>query len=102
MVSGGMASPCSSAPGLRLGLAAERIDIYCDTPSFPCAHSTDAPRMTKAAAADGLAGALAGIAGIPMWFIGSQYEAAPQDEKKVARIPEVRLGAGTASVTFRF
>ena len=30
----------ASAPG--------RIEIYCDTPSFPCAYKTDAQRLTGA------------------------------------------------------
>ena len=49
------------------------------------------------------AGVPAGAAGIPMWFIGSQYVmAVPKDEKKASFIPEVRVGAGNGSLTFRF
>ena len=86
----------ASAPG--------RIEIYCDTPSFPCAYKTDAQRLTGGAIMMA-AGTLVGVAGIPMWFIGARRVVVP-DEKKAARaapLPvDVRVGAGTASLRFRF
>ncbi len=99
LVSGGMGIVLAGA--YLVASAAERIDIYCDTPSFPCAHKTDAPRMTGGALLM-TAGTLAAAAGIPMWFIGSQYVLVPKDEKKAALVPEVRVGAGSASLTFHF
>jgi hypothetical protein len=99
MVSGGMA--LALVGSYFVSSAAEAIDIYCDMPSVPCAHKTDAARMTGGALMM-TAGALAAVAGIPMWFIGSQYVVVPKDEKKAARQPEVRVGAGSASLSFRF
>jgi hypothetical protein len=99
MVSGGMALVLLGA--YFVASAAERIDIYCDTPSFPCAHKTDGPRLTGGALLMTV-GTLAGAAGIPMWFIGSQYELTPKGEKKATLVPEVRVGAGTGSLTFHF
>jgi hypothetical protein len=78
--------------------AADRIEIYCDMPSTPCAHKTDAPRMTGGALLMA-AGAALGAAGVPMWFVGSQYVV---EEKKAALRPEVRIGPGGAAVTLRF
>jgi hypothetical protein len=84
--------------------AAGRIQIYCDTPSFPCAYKTDGQRLT-AGAIMMAGGTLVAVAGIPMWFIGSRY-VFDTDEKKAARRAEppvdVRVGAGTASVLVRF
>jgi hypothetical protein len=99
MVSGGMALALLGA--YFVSSAAERIDIYCDTPSFPCAHKTDAPRMTGGALLMTV-GALASAGGIPMWFVGSRWEVVRKDEKKAALAPEVRVGAGTASLTLHF
>ncbi len=81
----------ASAPG--------RIEIYCDTPSFPCAYKTDAQRLTGGAIMM-TAGTLIAVAGIPMWFIGARRVV---DEKKAAAQPvDVRVGAGTASLSVRF
>jgi hypothetical protein len=81
--------------------AANSIPIYCDTPSFPCAFKTDTPLLTGGALMMA-AGALVGAAGIPMWIIGSQYVTVPKDEKKSALVPELHVGAGSASVSLRF
>jgi hypothetical protein len=81
--------------------AADRINIYCDTPSVPCAYKDDGPRLT-AGALMMAGGALVGVAGIPMWLVGSRYVAIPDGEHKAARWPELRLGVGTAAVTYRF
>jgi len=98
-VAGGMAAVLVGA--YLVSSAAGAIDIYCDSPSFPCAHKTDAVRLTGGAIM--MAGGTAlGIAGIPMWLIGSQYVTLPTGEKKAALPPEVRVGAGSASVTFHF
>ena len=51
------------------------------------------------------AGTLVAVAGIPMWFIGAHHVVVP-DEKKAARAAplalDVRVGAGTASLSVRF
>lgn len=81
--------------------AANRIPIYCDTPSFPCAFKTDTPLLAGGAVMMA-AGALVGAAGIPMWIIGSQYVTVPSAEKKAALVPELRVGPGSASVSVSF
>ncbi len=98
-VAGGMAAALVGA--YLVSSAAGAIDIYCDTPSFPCAHKTDAVRLTGGAIMMA-GGAALGIAGIPMWLVGSQYVTVPRGEKKPAFLPEVRVGAGSASATLRF
>jgi len=81
----------ASAPG--------RIEIYCDTPSFPCAYKTDAERLTGGAIMM-TAGTLIAVAGVPMWFIGARRVV---DETKAAALPfDLRVGAGTASLSVRF
>jgi hypothetical protein len=81
--------------------AVGRIDVFCDMPSSPCAHKTDEPRLTGGAILMA-AGAAIGAAGIPMWFIGSQYVIVPKGEKKPALRVDVRVGAGSAAVGLRF
>lgn len=98
-VAGGMAAVLVGA--YLVSSAAGAIDIYCDTPSFPCAHKTDAVRLTGGAIL--MAGGTAlGIAGIPMWLVGSQYVTLPRGDKKAALRPDVRVGVGSASLTWRF
>jgi hypothetical protein len=81
--------------------AAGRIEIYCDTPSFPCAYKTDAQRLTGGAIMM-TAGTLVAAAGIPMWFVGARY--VPDEKKPAQAAPpvDVRVGAGSASLSFRF
>jgi hypothetical protein len=102
-VVGGMATVLVGA--YFVSSAANRIDIYCDTPSFPCAHLTDASLLTGGAVLMAF-GALVGAAGIPMWIVGSQYVTVPKEETKAAREPELGLHlephAGSASVSIRF
>jgi hypothetical protein len=83
--------------------AADRIPIYCDTPTTPCAFKDDGTRLVGGAIMMA-GGTLLGIAGIPMWFVGSRYVTIPkgEQEKKAALVPELRLGPGSASVSFRF
>ncbi len=84
--------------------SAGRIEIYCDMPSFPCAYKTDAQRLTGGAIMMA-AGGVVGVAGIPMWFIGSRYVFL-KDEKKAALGSDppvdVRVGAGRANLIVRF
>jgi hypothetical protein len=101
-VSGGMALALVGA--YLVSSAAGAIPIFCDTPSFPCAYKTDAPRLSGGAVLMA-AGAAIGAAGIPMWLIGSQYVTLPKGEKRAATPdprPELRVGAGNASVTWHF
>ncbi len=102
-VSGGMTLALIGS--YLVSTAANRIEIYCDMPSTPCAHKTDEPRMVGGGLLMAV-GAAVGVAGIPMWFIGSQFEAAPPEgkdkDKKPALLPEVRVGVGSASLSFRF
>jgi hypothetical protein len=82
----------------------DRIEIYCDSsPSIPCAHKNDASFVGGGAAAMAIGAAVA-AAGLPMWFIGSRFVTIPpgEREKKAAVLPEVRVGAGSASVSLRF
>jgi hypothetical protein len=101
-VAGGMALVLLGSYLVASG--ADRIDIYCDTPGVPCAYKNDGQRMT-AGAVMMAGGALVGIAGIPMWLVGSRFVTIPRDEtrrKEEALQPELRIGAGTATVSFRF
>jgi len=98
---------------ILISTAANRIDIYCDSPSFPCAHTDDATR--KSAGIVFMAGgALLAAAGVPLWLIGARQVplSAPPAGTPVApgapaqpphaSLPEVRVGLGTASVTVHF
>ena len=103
MVSGGIGAAIAGAA--LVSSATDRIDIYCDSPSFPCAHRDDGGLK-----AGGIilmaAGAAIGAAGIPLWLIGSKYvplSAQPNPAPpRPAWVPDVRIGAGSASVTMRF
>ncbi len=78
------------------------IDIYCDSPSFPCAYKTDKPRLAGGVLLMTVGG-LAAVAGVPMWVIGSQWIYKPQaDQKKPALLPELRVGLGSAAISVRF
>jgi hypothetical protein len=86
----------------------DRIEIYCDTPpSIPCAHKNDAGYVAGGAVTMALGAALA-AAGLPMWIVGSRWVPIPPGErdkdkdKKPALLPELKVGAGNASLTFRF
>jgi hypothetical protein len=81
--------------------AAGRIEIFCDMPSAPCAHKTDQARLNGGAILMA-AGAALGAAGIPMWFIGSQYVVVPKEERQQALQVEVRFGAGGGGAILRF
>jgi len=81
--------------------AAGRIDIYCDTPAVPCAHKTDGERMTAGAVTMAIGGVI-GVAGVPMWIIGSQFVTIPKGEPRPALVPALRVGLGRASATFTF
>jgi hypothetical protein len=76
-VTGGMAAVLLGSYFVSSGVG--RIEIYCDTPSVPCAYKNDAPRMTGGAVLM-VAGALAGVAGIPMWLVGSEYVVIPKGD----------------------
>lgn len=84
--------------------AANRIDIYCDAPSVPCAHKDD--DALKTAGALMMAGsAILGAAGIPLWAIGSRMVPVAKDgapPPRAARLPELHIGPGTATVLVRF
>jgi hypothetical protein len=87
-----------------VGSAADRIQIYCDIPSFPCAFKTDGQRLTTGALMVGGGAALA-IAGIPMWVLGSRWVLLSDDKKATLRtaLPiDVRVGAGAATLSIRF
>jgi hypothetical protein len=99
MVSGGLVGVIAGA--VLVSSSANRIDIYCDSPSFPCAHKDDAARKGAGAAVMTI-GALVGAAGIPMWIVGARLVPAPKDEKRPALVPDLRVGAGTATVTVSF
>jgi hypothetical protein len=47
-------------------------------------------------------GGLVSAAGIPLWIVGGRLELIPRDEKRPALVPELRVGAGTASVAVSF
>jgi hypothetical protein len=84
----------------------DRIEIYCDTPpSVPCAHKNDPGFIGGGAVTMALGAALA-AAGIPMWIVGSRWVTIPPGErdkdKKPALLPEVKVGAGSASLTLHF
>lgn len=81
--------------------AADRIEIYCDMPSIPCAHKDDGPRLTGGAIMMALGAALA-AAGLPMWFVGSRFVTVSGEEKKPALRPQLSVGAGSASLGLRF
>jgi hypothetical protein len=99
-VGGGMALALVGA--YLVSSAEDRIYIYCDSTQQPCAYKTDGPRLTGGALLMA-GGALVAVAGIPMWFIGSQYVMIPDGERKQPALqPEVSVGAGRASVRFRF
>jgi hypothetical protein len=106
MVAGGLAGVIGGA--VLVSTATNRIDIYCDSPSFPCAHMDDGTRKTGGALLMA-AGALVGAAGIPLWIVGAKKIPIAKDPSqpdptapKPAFVPEVRVGAGSASVMFRF
>jgi hypothetical protein len=105
MVGGGLLSVITGS--VLVSESTDRIDIYCDTPSSPCAHKDDASRRTGGALMMAI-GAAAGAAGIPLWIIGAKMVPAPRDEKgsappKAAQAwPEVRVGAGGVSLVGRF
>lgn len=99
-VSGGMAAVLTGA--YLVSSAAGRIDIFCDSPSFPCAHKTDAPRMT-AGVLMMIGGGLAGAAGIPMWAYGSQYVITPpKDQKKAALVQRITVSPFGVDVAMAF
>jgi hypothetical protein len=104
MVVGGLASVITGAA--LVSTSANRIDIYCDSPSFPCAHKDDDSRKTGGVLFMA-AGAVVGAAGIPLWLVGSKLvplgkpDAQPQPGRP-ALVPEIKVGAGTATVTVRF
>jgi hypothetical protein len=86
----------------------DRIEIYCDTPpSIPCAHKDD-PGFVGGGAVTMALGAALAAAGLPMWFVGSRWVPIPpgerdkDKEKKPALLPEVRMGAGSATLTLHF
>lgn len=92
MIAAGLAGVITGA--VLVSTAVNRIDIYCDSPSFPCAHMDDGTRKTGGALLMA-GGAVVGALGIPLWIIGAK-------KVPIVKAPEVRVGAGTASVMFRF
>lgn len=105
MVAAGLGAVIGGA--VLVSTSVNRIDIYCDSPSFPCAHMDDNARKTGGALLMA-GGALVGAAGIPLWIIGSKLvplvndRGQPGTQPKPALVPDIRVGAGTASVTIRF
>lgn len=105
MVGAGIATAILGA-GL-VSSASDRVDIYCDSPSFPCAHKDDDGMKTLGAILMA-GGAIMGAAGIPMWLVGSRFvpvtKGAPGDPApaRPALSPEVRIGPGVASFSLRF
>ena len=49
-------------------------------------------------------GAIVGAIGIPLWLIGARITPLPKDDKapKAALVPELRISAGAASLSFGF
>jgi len=104
VVVGGIGSVITGAA--FVSTSANRIDIYCDSPSFPCAHKDDDARRSAGVFLMA-AGGVVGAAGIPLWLVGSRLVplARPGDKPppgKPALAPELRVGAGTATLTVRF
>jgi|GEM_PF-1098737 len=99
MVGGGLVAVIAGA--VLVSTSANRIDIYCDSPSFPCGHKDDAARKNVGAALMAIGG-LAGAAGIPVWLVGAKLVPLPRAEKRPALVPELRVGAGVARVTVSF
>jgi hypothetical protein len=97
-VTGGMAAVLLGSYFVSTGVG--RIEIYCDTPSVPCAYKNDAPRMTGGAVLM-IVGAIAGVAGVPMWLFGSQWVVIPKGEPASAAwrprvVPLAAMGPGSA------
>jgi hypothetical protein len=113
LMAGGILMVAAGTAAVVLGAvlvssSADRIDIYCDMPSFPCAHEDDQTRKVGGALMMA-AGAVVAAAGIPLWVTGARMElvaktpdSAPTPPKPAALSPELRVGAGTASLLVRF
>lgn len=105
MVAAGVASVIGGA--VLVTQSADRIAIYCDMPSFPCAYEDDMQRKTAGALLMA-AGALVAAGGIPLWAIGAKMEVVPRPDDKGAApkagalAPELRVGPGSASLVVRF
>jgi hypothetical protein len=111
LVGAGLVGVISGA--VLVSSSANRIDIYCDSPSFPCAHMDDNARKTAGALVMA-GGAIMGAVGIPLWLLGSRLvplgkgpagapgQAPAPAPQRPALQPELRVGAGAATVTLRF
>lgn len=78
--------------------ATNRIDVYCDTPSFPCAHLDDTARRNGGIATMAV-GAVMSAVGVPLWIVGSKLvPLAPQAAPAAA----IHFGPAQAKLTIRF
>jgi hypothetical protein len=103
MIAGGLGSAAAGA--YLISSSKDRIEIYCDGP-FLCATVDDVNRR-GAGIALMVVGAVVGAAGIPLWALGARTVAVKSDDQKPParpawQAPEVRVGAGSASLTLRF
>jgi hypothetical protein len=83
-----------------ISTSTNRIDVYCDSPSFPCAHLDDTGRRNAGIAAMTL-GAAMSAAGMSLWIVGSRLVPigpAP----KAPGAAEVRLGPARVALALRF
>ena len=74
----------------------DAVDIYCDGPAV-CLHRDDTVRKGVGSTML-VGGALVGAVGFPLWLYGGRMVPA----KSGALTPEVRVGAGSARVSFAF
>jgi hypothetical protein len=83
-----------------IATSTNRIDVYCDNPSFPCAHLDDTGRRNAGIAVMAL-GAAMSTAGMSLWIVGSKLVPITAPPKAV-RAAEIKLGPANATLTLRF
>jgi hypothetical protein len=83
-----------------ISTATNRIDVYCDTPSFPCAHLDDAPRRNGGIAVMAVGAAMAAV-GMPLWIVGSKLVLI-RPAPRAAPAAELRFGPAQARLAVSF